>query len=99
MDNDDSALGGYVSSVDPYQADQNKPSIDAPDEKTLVGLMRMVEKEIKLFHTISGMKRFDTKKFNADQREAMCNQHVQLLLQFLRKVTNAIDGIKEAQNG
>ncbi|HUD10268.1 MAG TPA: hypothetical protein VMR28_01200 [Candidatus Saccharimonadales bacterium] len=91
----DSESLDYVSSVDPYQAEQNKPSVDAADEKTLVGLMRMVDKEVKLFHTISGVKRF-SKELSLEQRFELCDQYVTFLTSFKQKIITAIDGIKEA---
>jgi hypothetical protein len=84
----------YVSSVDPYQAAENKPSVDVADEKALVRLVRVVDEQIELYHTISGMRLFP-KEFNANQREAMCAQYVVLLSSLKQIVTNAIDGIKE----
>jgi len=96
---DDSESLDYVSSVDPYQAEKDKPSVDAADEKALVRLVCMVEQEIDTFHTLSGMKRFNMTKFNAEQREAMCDEHVKLLRQFKQKAANAIDGIEEKTNG
>ena len=88
----------YVSSIDPYQAEIDKPSVDAKDEKTLEKLVVIVDGQIKLYHTISGMKLFPD-KFSADEREAMCNQYVELLTNLRLLITNAIDGIKERQNG
>jgi hypothetical protein len=93
---DDSALGGYVSSVEPFAPEKGKPSVDAADEKALVRLVRAVDSQIKLYHTISGMKQFDVKKFDAEEREAMCAQHVQLLVGLKQLLNNAIDGVKEA---
>ncbi len=94
---DDEGLG-YVSSVDAFAPEKDAPSIDAADEKALKRLVRVVEGQIKLYHTISGMKQFP-KEFNANQREAMCNQYVMLLSSLLQLLTNAIDGVKEKQNG
>ena len=91
---DEEALG-YVSSVDPFQPEKGKPSVDAADEKALERLMRVVENQIKVYHTISGMKQFP-KEFNAEQREAMCTQYVMLLSSLLQLLNNAIDGVKEA---
>jgi wyosine [tRNA(Phe)-imidazoG37] synthetase (radical SAM superfamily) len=96
MDDNDSELS-YVSSVDPFQPETEKPSIDAPDEKALVRINRALEGQIALYHTISGMKQFNTAKFNAEQREALCDQYVQLLASLQQLINNAIDGIKEKQ--
>jgi hypothetical protein len=85
---------GYTSSADAFQPETDKPSIDASDEKALVGLMRMVDSEIKLFHTISGIKLWP-KRFSADTRIEMSAEYVKLLRSFKQKVTNAIDNIKE----
>lgn len=93
---DDNALGGYVSSVEPFAPEKGKPSVDAADEKALMRLVRAVDSQIKLYHTISGMKQFDSKKFTAEEREAMCAQYVVLLTSFKQIAVNAIDGIKEA---
>ena len=59
---------GYTSSVDAFAPDKSTPSVDVADEKALVRLVRMVEDQIKLFHTISGMRRFDKKEFTSEQR-------------------------------
>lgn len=93
---DDSEGLSYVSSVDAFAPEKSAPSVDAPDEKALVRLMRVVDEQIALYHTISGMKQFPD-KFNADAREALCNQYVQLLVSLKQSITNAIDGIKEQQ--
>lgn len=86
----------YISSVDPYQAEKKDPSVDVADEKALRRLVRVVDKQIELYHTISGMKLFDKQDFNANQREAMCAQYVILLSSLKQVITNAIDGIKES---
>ena len=91
---DDNESLGSVSSVDAFEPPKGLPSIDVADEKALVRLVRMVEDQIQLFHTISGMRLFP-KEFNADQREAMCAQYVTLLASLKLLITNAIDGIKE----
>jgi len=96
---DDNEGLDYVSSVDPFKPEKNDPSVDAPDEKALVRLVRVVDGQIKLYHTISGMKRFDTSKFTAEEREAMCAQFVQLLSSLKQSMNNAIDGVREKQNG
>lgn len=93
--NDDNESLGYVSSVDAFEPPKGTPSIDVADEKALVRLVRMVEDQINLFHTISGMKRFDRKEFSAEQREVMCAEIVMFLSSFKQSVQNAIDGIKE----
>jgi hypothetical protein len=85
---------GYTSSVDAFAPDKSTPSVDVADEKALVRLVRVMDSQIKLYHTISGMKRFP-EQFNANQREAMCNEYVDLLLSLKQLITNAIDGIKE----
>ena len=90
---DEEALG-YVSSVEPFAPEKDKPSVDVVDEKALKRLIRVVESQIKTYHTISGMKQFP-KEFNAEQREAMCAQYVMLLTSLLQLLNNAIDGIKE----
>lgn len=89
---------GYTSSVDAFAPDKNTPSVDVADEKALVRLVRVVDSQIKLYHTISGMKRFPD-KFNADQREAMCTEYVDLLLSLKQLINNTIEGIKEKRNG
>ena len=93
--NDDNESLGYVSSVDAFEPPKGLPSIDVADEKALVRLVRALESQIKLFHTISGMRQFDPKKFTAEEREEMCAQMVKTLRSSLQTVTNAIDGIKE----
>ena len=92
---DDNESLGYVSSVDAFEPPKGDPSIDAPDEKALVRLVRTVENEIKNFHTISGMRRFPKAEFSAEQREAMCAEMVMILSSFKQTAQNAIDGIKE----
>ena len=92
---DDQALGGYVSSVEPFAPEKGKPSVDAADEKALEGLMRMVDGEIKLYHTITGVKKL-SKDLSLEQRFEICDQYITLLTSFKSKVINAIDGIKEA---
>lgn len=96
MDDSENSLG-YVSSVDPFTPEKDDPSVDAPDEKALERVLRALEGEVQLYHTISGMKRFDTKKFTAEEREALCNQYTQLLGSLMILVNNAIEGIKEKQ--
>jgi len=96
MDDDDNALGSYVSSVEPFAPEKGKPSVDAADEAALKRLMRVVESQIKLYHTISGMKRFDTEKFDAEEREELCSEYVKLLNGLKQLIVNAIDGIKES---
>ena len=95
--NDDNESIGYVSSVDAFEPPKGLPSIDVADEKALVRLVRVVDNQIELYHTISGMKLFKQKDIvlNADQREIMCNHYVELLISLKQIVTNAIDGIKE----
>ena len=96
---DDNIELGYISSVDAFAPEKERPSVDAPDEKALKRLVRVVEGQIAVYHTISGMKQFDTNKFNANQREAMCAQYVKLLSSLLQSINNAIDGIREKTNG
>ena len=96
---DDNEGLGYVSSVDAFAPEKGKPSVDAEDEKAIERLIDVVEGQIKLFHTIFGMKRFSIKEFSAEQREAMCAEHVRLLSSLKQLLTNAIDGIKEKTNG
>jgi hypothetical protein len=96
MDDNDSELD-YVSSVDPFQPEKGEPSVDAPDEKALKRVMITLEGQIALYHTISGMRQFDQKKFSAEQREEMCSQFVKLLVNLTQLVTNAVEGIKEKQ--
>lgn len=93
---DDNSELDYISSVDPYVAQSVKPSVDTEDEKALERIQKALDGQIKVYHTISGMKLFP-KEFTADQREAMCNQFVQLLSSLQLLITNAIDGVKEAQ--
>ena len=96
---DDSEELDYTSSVDPFQAQEDKPSVDAPDERALVRVDEMLRNELERFSRITGLKRFDTVKFNADQREAMCGEYVMILKELHQLVNNAIAGIKEKQNG
>lgn len=99
MDNDNDELDYVSSAVSPFEDEKDKPSVDAPDEKTLVAVQRVLDSQIKLYHTISGMKRFDSKKFTADQREEMCEQYTQLLGNLTLLITNAIDEIRSKTNG
>lgn len=96
-DNDESL--DYVSSVDPFTPEQEPPSVDAADEKALKKISLGLAKEGKRYKTIEGMKQFDDKKFNADQRETMCAKFSELLVALERTVNDAIDGIKEKNNG
>ena len=96
-DNDDETLD-YISSVDPFTPEKTDPSIDAPDEKALERVSKTLAKQKSLYVTIDGMKLFDVKKFNADQREAMANKFVELVGSLEKTVNNAIQGIKEKQN-
>ena len=95
---DDNENLGYTSSVDAFAPDKDKPSVDVADEKALKRLVRAVDKEIALYHTIDGMKLFKDEHivFSADQREAMCNKYVQFLSSFKQIAINAIDGIRES---
>jgi adenosyl cobinamide kinase/adenosyl cobinamide phosphate guanylyltransferase len=93
MDDNDSELD-YVSSVDPFTPEKDDPSVDAPDEKALVRVQRVLAQQKKRYETIEGMKQFD-KKFSADQREELCNQMVTLIDSLSKTVNNAIDNIKE----
>jgi len=94
-ENDNESLN-YVSSVDAFAPEKTAPSVDVADEKALIRVQKALASEIKLYHTISGMKRFPS-VFNADQREAMCNHYVELLTSLTQKVNNAIDGIKSTR--
>jgi predicted hydrolase (HD superfamily) len=96
-DNDDETLD-YISSVDPFTPEVEPPSIDADDEKALKKVSLALAKQKKRYETIEGMKQFDTKEFNANQREAMCAKFVELLISLEKTVNNAIDGIKEKQD-
>lgn len=95
-DNDESL--DYVSSVDPFMPDREPPSLDAADEKALERIAKALAKQKQLYITIEGMKQFDTKKFNADQREALATKFVELVGSLEKMVNNAIEGIKEKQN-
>lgn len=95
MDDNDSELD-YISSVDPFKAEKNEPSVDAPDEKALERVMRVLEDQIKLYHTISGVKLFP-KRFSADTRLEMADHYVKMLVSLSQLVSNAIEGIKEKQ--
>lgn len=86
----------YISSVDPFAPEKDEPSVDIADEKALKRILNVLNEQIKLYHTLSGMKQFPI-KFNADQREAMCNQYVELLLSLKQLIDNVLDGIKEKQ--
>lgn len=96
MDDNDSELG-YVSSVDPFSPQKADPSVDAPDEKALERLVRVLEGQIALYHTIDGIKLFP-KRFSADTRLEMADHYVKLLLSLLQLVNNAIDGVRENQS-
>lgn len=93
MDDNDSELD-YISSVDPFQSEQDDPSVDVADEKALVRVKRVLAEQKKRYHTIEGMKQFD-KRFTADQREELCNQLVILIDSLSKTVNNAIYNIKE----
>ena len=96
---DDNDELGYVSSaVSPFETEKGEPSIDAPDEKTLDGLLRVIDEQIKLFHTIDGVKMFD-KALSLEQRFEMCDKYVALLFSHRKKIINAIDDIRSKQNG
>jgi hypothetical protein len=88
----------YISSVDPFQAEKNNPSVDVADEKTLVRLMRVVDEQIELYHTISGVNLFP-KQFSADVRLEMADHQVKILLGYKSMIDSAINGIKEKANG
>lgn len=94
-DNDETELD-YVSSVDPFTPEQEPGDIDAPQEKTLDKVSRILSEEKEAYTTIAGMKRFD-KKFTADQREAMCDELVKLISTLEGTVNTAIGNIKEKQ--
>lgn len=87
----------YVSSVDPFTPEKEPPSADADDEKALVRVSKTLAKQKDLYKTIDGLKMFDVKAFNADQREAMANKFVELVGSLEKTVNNAIAGIKEKQ--
>lgn len=93
--NDNDELN-YVSSVDPFQPEDNKPSVDVEDEKALEAVRRVLEEQISLYNTIPAMKLFPS-KFSADEREALCNQYVLTLSSLLLLINNAISGIKDKQ--
>lgn len=97
MDDNDESLD-YVSSVDPFAPEDNEASPDVDDEKALERVTKALAKQKALYTTIDGMKLFDTKKFNADQREAMCSKFVELVSSLETTVNNAINGIKEKQH-
>lgn len=84
----------YVSSVSPFTPEKDDPSVDAPDEKALKRVKRVLDEQKQRYNTIEGMKQFD-KKLSADQREELCNQFVSLIDSLLKTVNNAIDNIKE----
>jgi hypothetical protein len=87
----------YISSVDPFSPEKDDPSIDISDEKALERVSAALSEQKRRYETIDGMKQFDTKKFNADQREAMCAKFVELIGALEKTVNNAIDGVKEKQ--
>lgn len=100
MDDSDNDELGYVSSaVSPFETEKGDPSIDAADEKTLEVIQRKLEEEIAVYHTISGMRMFDQKKFTAEQREEMCAKYVMLVSGLNKTVLNAIKDIRSKQNG
>jgi hypothetical protein len=94
-DNDDEL--DYVSSVDPFTPEKTDPSVDAPDEKALERVSKILAKQKSLYTTIGGMKQFDVKKFDANQREALATKFVELVESLERTVNNAIKGVKEKQ--
>lgn len=94
-DNDDEL--DYVSSVDPFTPEKTDPSVNAPDERVLETLSKILAKQKALYATINGMKQFDQKKFNADQREALATKFVELVESLEKTVNNAIKGVKEKQ--
>lgn len=94
---DDNGELGYISSVSPFVQPKAEPSIDAPDEKTLERLVRVLEGQIKLYHTLDGVKQFD-KSLSIKQRFELCDHYVQLLAGLLGSIKNTIEGIKENQN-
>lgn len=96
MDDNDSELG-YISSVDPFSQERDDPSVDAPDEKALERVMSALESQIKLYHTISGVKLFP-KRFSADTRLEMADEYVKLLVSLTQLISNAIEGIREKQS-
>lgn len=93
---DDNESLDYVSSVQPFAPEKGAPSIDMADEKALVRLVRVVESQIKLYHTLTGVKQF-SKDLTLEQRFELCDHYVQLLASLLLLINNAIEGIK--QNG
>lgn len=96
-DNDDEL--DYVSSVDPFTPEKESPSADAADEKALERVLETLCKQKDLYKTIDGLKLFDVKKFDANQREAMANKFVELVGSLEKTVNNAIEGVKEKKNG
>ena len=98
MDNDNDELGYVSSAVSPFEDEKAEPSIDAPDEKTIDGILRLVDEQIALFHTIDGVKMFD-KDLSLKQRFEMCDKYVALLFSHKKKLINAIEDIRSKQNG
>jgi len=94
---DDNESLGYVSSVDPFQAEVDKPSVDAADEKALVRLVRVVDDQIAVYNTLSGVKQFSD-KLTLQQRFELCDKYIDLLHSHKQLLINAIDGVKEKQN-
>lgn len=97
-DNENDDELDYVSSVDPFTPEKEPPSVDAEDEKALKRVAKTLATQKMRYQTIDGMKQFDDKKFNADQREAMCAKFVELVGALEKTVNNAITGIKGKQN-
>jgi hypothetical protein len=95
MDDNDSQLD-YVSSVDPFTPEKDDPSVDAPDEKALERVMVVLDAQIRLYHTITGVKQFSD-KLTVEQRFELCDQYTKLLGNLVLLINNAIEGIKEKQ--
>lgn len=93
---DDDGELNYISSVSPFVAEKEPPSIDAPDERTLEKLVRVMENQIELYHTLEGVKKFN-KTLTLEQRYELCDHYVQLLTGLLGTINNTIGAIKERQ--
>ena len=91
---DDNDNYSYISSVDAFAPEKDAPSIDVPDEKALDSVMQVLAKEYELYHTLSGVNRFD-KSLPLQMRFELCDHYLQLLLSLSQSINNAIDGIKE----
>jgi hypothetical protein len=91
---DDNENLSYVSSVDPFTPEPTAPSVDVADEKALVQVQKVLESQIKLYHTISGVKQFP-KTLSVEQRFELCDHYTQLLGNLTKLINNAVEGVRK----